>query len=90
MPWILTDEDERDEAAIELARARHQLEHMSKSTVFEPEWEQARRRVKQRIAELERAAEGFDAMVDRFMYCDGLDRQEAEAKALNILQDDGA
>ena len=34
--------------------------------------------------------EGFDAMVDRFMYCDGLDRQEAEAKAYGILEDDGA
>ena len=34
--------------------------------------------------------EGFDAMVDRLMSCNGLDRDEAEDRARHILLDDAA
>ena len=32
----------------------------------------------------------YDSLVDRFMFIDGLDRDEAEAKAAQILEDDAA
>jgi hypothetical protein len=34
--------------------------------------------------------EGFDGIVDRLMFEHGLDREEAEARAEQILKDDAA
>lgn len=53
-----------------------------------PRWEDA----DERLYEQARAfhAPSFGELVDRFMYIEGLDRDEAEAKAAAILEDDAA
>lgn len=38
----------------------------------------------------EQKPEGFDALVDRLMFVMGLDRDEAENRAVQILEDDAA
>ena len=38
----------------------------------------------------EQKPEGYDALVDRLMFVMGLDRDEAEIRAMQILEDDAA
>jgi hypothetical protein len=51
-----------------------------------PRWEDSN----ERLYENNRATHDYNALVDKFMYVDGLDRDEAEAKAAQIVEDDAA
>lgn len=51
-----------------------------------PRWEDA----DENEYEKQWSARAFDAIVDRLMFLNGFDRDEAEARALRILEDDAA
>jgi hypothetical protein len=51
-----------------------------------PRWEDS----DERVYEARRAEHDFNEIVDRLMFMHGLDRDEAEWRALTILEDDAA